>query len=75
MILYMLVLQQLSKSAHSTHPELIQTVTAAMHTAAHSLAVNVGGAMLSQGIPSYPKLSQAIPSYDVWHLLQTSGSR
>ena len=39
----MLVLQELSKSAHSTHPELIQTVTAAMHIAAHSLGVNVGG--------------------------------
>ncbi|DBA74282.1 hypothetical protein WJX77_009801 [Trebouxia sp. C0004] len=35
--------QELSKPAHSTHPELIQTVTAAMHTAAHSLGVNVGG--------------------------------
>jgi len=41
--MYMLVLQELSKSAHSTHPELIQTVTAAMHIAAHSLGVNVGG--------------------------------
>jgi len=39
----MLVLQELSKSAHSTHPELIQTVTAAMHIAAHSLGVSVGG--------------------------------
>ncbi len=39
----MLVLQELSKSAHSTHPELIQTVTAAMHIAAHSLGVRVGG--------------------------------
>ncbi|KAL0055301.1 hypothetical protein WJX82_010403 [Trebouxia sp. C0006] len=35
--------QELSKSAHSTRPELIQTVTAAMHIAAHSLGVNVGG--------------------------------
>ena len=42
-IMCMLVLQELSKSAHSTHPELIQTVTAAMHMAAHSLGVNVGG--------------------------------
>ena len=42
-IMCMVVLQELSKSAHSTHPELIQTVTAAMHIAAHSLGVNVGG--------------------------------
>ncbi len=39
----MLFLQELSKSAHSTHPELIQTVTAAMHIAAYSLGVTVGG--------------------------------
>ncbi len=42
-IMCIVVLQELSKSAHSIRPELIQTVTAAMHIAAHSLGVNVGG--------------------------------